>query len=307
MIDIEKIDSELYKAKYITKKQEQEKEIWNKIKNNQEILREAVKVIRDKFDEQDIVKGVTIAEQMLIFYDSIDKISYNNLINSIYTNQDIARIVIDGSYNGGYSYLLMSLWNHNLKLTQKQKDFAVNEAMNKIGTIRYQNSIESYSKKLDEMGISDNDTITLEGLNPVGKKTAYMCINKLFASINREQAHGKGDFDIRYYILKNPNWTLEEKQQLIMDFWYDQKDYEESLEQWEWHIKNILLDADPIYDPEDSLDVYTYDYLLKIFKDKEKAKEALEQINFCNLMHKLRPTQTELEYQNVRKKEKRLI
>ena len=44
---------------------------------------------------------------------------------------------------------------------------------------------------------------------------------------------GQGYFDIRYHILRNPNWTLEEKQRLIMDFWYDDDDYEEALEQWE--------------------------------------------------------------------------
>ncbi len=44
---------------------------------------------------------------------------------------------------------------------------------------------------------------------------------------------GQGYFDIRYHILRNPNWALEEKQRLIMDFWYDDDDYEEALEQWE--------------------------------------------------------------------------
>ena len=77
---------------------------------------------------------------MLIDYNSIDEVAHNNLINSIYTNTDIARIVMDGAANGGYSFLLMSLWNYNLKLTEEQKAFAVNEAMNKIGTVRWQQS-----------------------------------------------------------------------------------------------------------------------------------------------------------------------
>lgn len=71
---------------------------------------------------------------MLMNYNFVDEVAYKKLISSIYTNKDIARIVINGASNGGYSFLLMSLWNHNLKLTEEQKAFAVNEAMNKIGT-----------------------------------------------------------------------------------------------------------------------------------------------------------------------------
>ena len=116
-----------------------------------------MQVKRDKFDEHDIVKGLTICDSMLIDYNSVDEVAYNNLINSIYTNTDIARIVMNGASNGGYSFLLMSLWNHNLKLTEEQKTFAVNEAMNKIGTTRWQQSEEEFSKKLDDMGISDDE------------------------------------------------------------------------------------------------------------------------------------------------------
>ena len=69
---------------------------------------------------------------MLRDYQNVDEIAYNNLIKTIYTNTDIARIVINGASNGGYSFLLMSLWNENIKLTKQQKSFAVKEAMNKL-------------------------------------------------------------------------------------------------------------------------------------------------------------------------------
>ena len=62
---------------------------------------------------------------------------YDKLVKSIYNNKDIARIVLDGYSNGGFSFLLMSLWNPTLKLTEEQKQFAVSEAMNKIGTVKY--------------------------------------------------------------------------------------------------------------------------------------------------------------------------
>ena len=241
MVDIEKLDDELYKSIYGNPRVGNYNEIWSKIKSNPDILREAVQIKRDKFNENDIVKGLTICDSMLKNYQSVDAVAYNNLINSIYTNKDIARIVIDGASNGGYSFLLMSLWNHNLKLTKEQKDFAVDEAMNKIGTTRWQQSEEDFSKKLDEEGITDNNTtfINVDGCtNPIGEKAKTKYMNYMFSSLSKTQAHGIGEFDIRYHILRNPNWSVEEKQKLIMDFWYDDEEYDEYLEQWEWNIVN---------------------------------------------------------------------
>lgn len=310
MTNIEKIDNELYGSIYGIPRKGNADEIWSKIVSNPEILREAVKVIRDKFNEHDIVKGLTIADQMLIFYDSVDKVAYNNLINSIYTNEDIARIVMDGASNGGFSYLLMSLWNHDLKLTKEQKEFAVNEAMNKIGTTRDKAKKDAFSKKLDKMGINNDNTTTLEfsgSKNPIGQKTGSMYMNNLFSSLSRTQAHGSGDFDIRYHILRNPNWTLEEKQQLIMDFWYDDDEYDETLEQWEWDIindqENWNKETYMTYIDKYEMYEWTYEMLLKVFKDKNKTNEIYEEINFCKQMHKLRPQQWELDkpYEKVLK------
>ena len=104
MVDIEKLDDILYKSIYGRPRAGDYNEIWSRIKSNPEVLREAVQVKRDKFDEHDIVKGLTICDSMLIDYNSVDEVAYNNLINSIYTNTDIARIVMDGAANGGYSF-----------------------------------------------------------------------------------------------------------------------------------------------------------------------------------------------------------
>lgn len=109
MIDIEKFDDELYKTAYGLQKVGNYNEIWSRIKNNPEILKEAVQIKRDKFNERNVVKGLAIANTMLIDYENVDNVAYNSLINSIYSNVDIARIVINGASNGGYSFLLMSL------------------------------------------------------------------------------------------------------------------------------------------------------------------------------------------------------
>lgn len=239
---------------------------------------------------------------MLINYNSVDEVAYNNLVNSIYTNADIARIVMDGAANGGYSFLLMSLWNHNLKLTEEQKAFAVNEAMNKIGTTRFQQSEEEFSKQLDDMCISDDNTtfMNIDGcINPIGQKTGSQYMNYMFSTLSTTQAHGTGEFDIRYHILRNPNWSLDEKQKLIMDFWCDDETYDEYLEQWEWGIINDSANFkdNPVSQLE-KFDLYEYSYevLLKFYSDKETTDRIWDEIQFCKQMHQLRPGQWELEF-----------
>jgi len=263
MIDIEKVDNYLYKARYGLPIVGNYKELWDQIKVNKEILKESISVTKDKFNTYDVVKGLAICEAMLIDYEFVDKDVYNKLISTIYSNTDIARIVIDGASNGGNSYLLMSLWNHDLKLTEEQKEFAVNEAMNKIGTTRINGNLQY--------------TILV---------------------LSRTQAHGSGCFDIRYHILRNPNWTMAEKQKLIMEFWADRDVYEEFLEEWEWAIVNdsvnfkgnsmSQLDKFELYE-------YTYDMLLEFYDSKEITDRIWEEIQFCKQMHKLRPMKWETE------------
>ena len=138
---------------------------------------------------------------MLVDFNNVDNEVYQKLVDLIYSNRQIARIVLDGYSNGGYSYLLMTLWNPSLKLTEDQKAFAADEAMNKIGTTRYKNAMNEYSKELDEKGITDGQTVYTEfgrSINPVGAKTGNMYMASLFSSLSDTKAHGTGDFDIRY-------------------------------------------------------------------------------------------------------------
>ena len=310
MKDFRKIDDKLYYAKYCDKKVGNPKEIWNSIKNNKELLEWAIKPTKDKFGERDLVNGIAICEDMLADFNNVDNEVYQKLVDLIYFNKQIARIVLDGYSNGGYSYLLMTLWNPNLKLTEDQKAFAVDEAMNKIGTTRYKNAMNEYSKELDEKGITDEQTVYTEfggSINPVGAKTGNMYMAGLFSSLSDTQAHGSGDFDIRYWILRNPNWSFEEKQKLIMDFWADDEDYDETLEQWECGIVNYHANYKgtpiPLFE-RDELYECSYGALLKFYGDKETTDRIWEEIQFCKQMHQLRPQKWELKFVKPRVLEK---
>ena len=156
MEKFEKIDNEFYASKYGIPRVGDPNEIWKKIKDNRELLNWSIKKTKDKFGERDLVNGLAICDSILVDYNGVDKDIYQELVNLIYSNEQIARIVQDGYNNGGFSYLLMTLWNPNLKLTDEQKAFAVDEAMNKMGTVRYENAMNEYSKKLDEKGFLGN-------------------------------------------------------------------------------------------------------------------------------------------------------
>lgn len=302
MLNIEKIDKELSIAKYGLPRIGDANVIWTQIKSNSEVLRQAVKIRRNKSNSGYIVNGLAISEAILIDYRDVDQVAYNELIKSIYTNKDIARLVIDGAHNGGYSFLLMSLWNHNIKLTEEQKAFAVDEAMNKIGTIRYKKQKDEYSKRLEEQEITDDIITTIDidrSVNPIGAKTKNEYNNYIFTMLSDTQVHGWGPFDIRYQILRNPNWTLEEKQKLIIDFWYDDETYDEYLEQWEWGIvndnENFKGNPLPPFDKYELLNEWTYKMLFEFYGNKETTDRIWSEIEFCKQMHKLRPQQWEIK------------
>ena len=109
MTDIKRVDDELYKAIFVFKNIGKYEDIWEFVKENPKFQREAIKVKRDKFNEADTLTGLAIVDTMLKNYKEADQKVYQELINIIYSNVDIARTVIDGAANGGYSFLLMSL------------------------------------------------------------------------------------------------------------------------------------------------------------------------------------------------------
>lgn len=290
MTNIKEIDKELYYQKYIKKDYEKLNTLWNKVKDNKELLEEAIIVTKNKFGE-DTLESLIICELMLITYDKVDNEIYQKLVSTIYTNEQIARKVLDGAANGGFSFLLYTLFNKKLKLTSEQKAFAVNEAMNKKGTTRYKKIRETYKQELAEQGVNDDQTVVvdLDGMKtPVGAHTFNTYMFGMMYGMSEMLAHGQGDYDIRYHILRNSNWTNEEKKKLIHEFWYNPKVYEERLEQWEWGIindasyENIILEIWMLYD-------YTYQDILELsLNNKEKADNIWDEINFCRTMRELR-------------------
>lgn len=304
MKKIDVLENELYGCIYTIPRLKNYDKIWSKISSDKEILKEAITITRDKFDERDIVVAPTICDSILFNHEEVDRDIYETLVKAIYSNRDIARTVMDGASNGGNSFLLMTLWNQNLKLTEEQKAFAVDEAMNKIGTVRYQNNRDEYNKALKNKGINDKMTINIPDTNiPIGLETYYMRINYLASLLSTTQAHGKGEFDIRFWILRSPNWSTSEKEKLVHDFWYDEEDFKSCLVEWESAIINDPVNFKDSEFLFETFDIYecTYQMLLEFYNNKDIADRIWDEIEFCKTMRKLREVSNKKEF--VPKKE----
>lgn len=267
MAEIREIDSKLYNAIYGIPKVGNAEIIWDIIRHNDAILAEAIEVEKDKFSEKTLVKGLAICRSILLDYRHVNSDIYEQLVNLVYSNTDIARIVVGGNSNEGDSFLLMTLWNHKLRLTKEQKNFAVSEAMNKIGTVLYE---ENKNAELNKAKKHQSNTIN---------------------DLDSTQAHGVYPKDIRYEILRNPNWTIEEKRELIYAFWSNDDDYKNTLEEWEWDIINDEANYHDEPLPEiyiSELYDYTYGYLCAFYGNAETADRIWEEIRFCKDMNMLR-------------------
>lgn len=244
MTDSKKIEGELYIATYGSSKERdfsKRNQIWKEIKDNKELLLDAIQVIRNRWNDGDTLKSLAISEAILTFAVTEDKAPdeiYKKLAEEVFSNKDIARIALTapGFGDQGNSFLLICLWKEDFHLTEVQKQFVVSEAKEKA-----------------------NNNIT----------------------------HGYGEYDIRYYILRNQNWTEEEKSRLIMDFYPRQEEYENMLDAWEWGIVNgcvgygLILDKSELYE-------YSYDQIHELYQNQEVADSLWSEIEFCRQMHKLR-------------------
>ncbi|MDD3453439.1 MAG: hypothetical protein PHN42_04140 [Bacilli bacterium] len=314
---VKKIDDKLYKARYIDKNYVEREAIWNNIRRNFEILKEAIKVVKSKHSKEDTFLATAIVECMLIDYDKTPKEDpnqlllfddlctyskiYKQLIDKIYSSTDLARIVLDGYSNGGYSFLLYTLFNENLELTDNQKSFCIKEAMNKIGTTKYKEKMEDYEQKLVQKGITDDLTVIAFEFGMIGAKTWNIYMADTFNAMSTTQAHGRCEYDIRYYILKNPNFEDLFKN-LVYEFFADDNDYDELVEYWTNNIINLCCDEDN-NEPVIYLDEILCIEEDEIFKrlPKEKALLIIKEINFIKKLHAVRPLQWEKEKNSYQK------
>ncbi len=307
--EVKKIDDELYRVTYQQPDLEKAENLWRSIKGDFKLLQTAMQVVKSKYYERDTFLATAIVECMLIDYPKADEDPnqlsliedctyasvYKSLVDKIYSNSDLARIVLDGYSNGGNSFLFYTLLNNGLKLNDEQRAFAIEEAMNKIGTTKYSKQMADFEKELDAEGVTDKITVVVPEFGPIGKRTLSIYVTEMLMSMDRNQAHGRGEFDIRYYILKNHNFA-DKMQQLIHDFFASAEEYDAIIEYWEWNIVNLCQREDVNSDPIIYLDEIMFIREEEVFRrlSSEQANEIMDEINFIRKLRELRPMQWEL-------------
>lgn len=102
----------------------------------------------------------------------------------------------------------------------------------------------------------------------------------------------RGGFGIYYWILRNSNWSIEEKLEFLYKFYPDDEDYDETLGIWHDDVleeaQNCLKEYCYELDEMDLCDC-TYEDLLSFLNNKEAADKVLELLEFFKLMITLRP------------------
>ena len=277
--------------------------VWGLIKEHRAVLEWAIKVHKDRFGK-DQVNGTTICDFMLRDYKNIDQALYTELARNVLSNIDLAH-----RGPSGVSYLCLVLANKEFPLSEEEKAFVVDEAMKQYGTTRWEKTKQEFEKKLEEGGFNDNQTVYAEfggQSQPVGAKTFLEYLHEVYGA-SFSLRHGYEPYDIRYRILRNKNWSDEEKDTFIKEFWADAEDYDKILEKLEWGIVNddvnfeiddvgtLAIEIDDLYD-------ISKEKLISLFasknKSQEEAEELFEEIELCRHMHKVRPMQWERADEN---------
>ena len=199
----------------------------------------ATEIVKDKFGHY-YLNGETICSEMLANYDDVDINIYNDFVNKIYVDKELARMVV-GKCSGSniYSFLTLTLQNPSLVLTEEEKEYVIEETFNKEASAH----------------------------------TAY-----------------GNDFNIKYWILKNNNWSKEEKEELVLKLYPEAYEYELALEQWKYSVindyRNFKGHTLSQLNMEKLLD-YTYDDLLNLYGNKDDALEIWSEIEFLNFANPL--------------------
>ncbi len=262
---VQEYDTKLHLALYGYPKAGNVQKIWEELlleKGDNRLLRQAIKPIMNKEGEV-MVQAPTICDYILKKSKEVDKAIYQELVDWIYTFPTIARTKAGKVFcKSNSSFLVQTLQNHDLALDEMQKFVAVTEALSMPSAIH---CVDSDSKKH-----------------------------------NMSQIYGSTPFDIRYEILMNPNWTIEEKANLVYDFYEKEEDFKQAISAWE---KNIINNSS-FYSQngfeamnQDKLYYYTEEEISKYYREKDQNKKIREEIRLCELFHQIRPQKEMIENQ----------
>lgn len=268
---INDIDNSIYRLEYIEKNYDELQKLWDSIKKDDILLLEASEIIKDKFEERNVFASNCIAELILKFPEEVNRGVYEEVVNKIYDNDDLAQIVVGGyhsitkdGYNsfGSYSnnnlpFLLYTLTNKKLKLSDNQKNKVYNLALDQY-----------FTERTKEFG----------GIYYLSAKNGC----------------GIFPYDIRYWVLKNNNWSEEEKEQIIYQFYSKEELYVKLLDSIEFNIQE-MYNLEGIIIPKDEISYMKDHEIEELISDEEVKKEITDETHFVKSLKRLRRPKLLLE------------
>lgn len=109
------------------------------------------------------------------------------------------------------------------------------------------------------------------------------------AAISDQHSHGIGLYDIKYWMLRNPNWGYDEKASLVKKFWNSREseafaEFIESLES-EIHRDKVNYENSS-FEPYDMY-TYTIEELKNFYYSEKEAERIMTEIDFCRLLKRI--------------------
>lgn len=197
----------------------------------------------------------TFNSNLIAYYILSDQNLYNTKIYEELINKIYSnKVLARQKINNSSSLLMKTLENKKLKLTSKQKLFLIFEAEDSPFTEKY------YKENLK----------------------------------HQSTVHGNGIFDIRYKLLENNNFSLQEKKNLIVLLYPDDEIKLSILNELEWKIQTVLSSF-PIRDDFYNL---TKEDLIYIIGSNEIENDIIEKIELCRYIKKIVPEATIRKYIN---------
>ena len=200
---------------------------WEEIKSDEDTLAVAIKVTkRDENQKATEIFSPIVSSLILLDYDKVEPLIYQTLINIIYNNPTICRLYNPFSNERNYTFLISSLFNENLFLTDNQKKFLLEEALHT--NLEIEKIFEKLKRNCMYEYINDeyNHYINLlkakiEEQNPhlLSKPTdiRYFIYNhKMFKDLNNDEkwrAYYEKLFILKnFFTIPNHEWLLELKE-----------------------------------------------------------------------------------------------
>ena len=117
----------------------------------------------------------------------------------------------------------------------------------------------------------------------LGSKTLFIDKDKKKVFEKEAEEQQNGPYDMRYWILRNPNWSLTEKQNLIGRFWNEIGSFKEFIEEIERDLYRNIISYGTYTSDNFELDKmykYSLEDLTELYQDKNLANSIMTELDF---------------------------